>query len=668
MPASRDLKVTLIGEDNTGRAFKSAESSASGFGSKIKGIGGGLALAFGGGAIAAVAGVGAAMVGGIRDAASYQQITDQVGQTIKSTGGAARVTVDDLKAYAGQLEAQSGVDEELILNGQNVLLTFTKVRNEVGAGNDVFNQASQAALDLSTTMGGDLAGANVLVGKALNDPVKGMAALSKAGVQLTAEQKEQVKAMVASGDTMGAQKIILGELTTQFGGAAEAAGKGLTGSLARAKDAFSDIMREVGERVIPVLADVADWAAVKLPPAFDAIKSALVPVVEFFKTTVVPFFAQGMAAISAAFGKGATDTGGSMAKVSETIRKMVEFARTTFESFKTIVTSVVTIVMALWDAFGANMVRSLTTSFNNIMTVLRGALKVIQGVLDVFIGVFTGDWKRAWDGIKGIVTGVLEIIKGLVSQAFNIIRTAGSTLFTALGAVFTAGWNAIKAGTAAALTAIVSVVTGLPGRARDALGALDNVLSAVASAAWGAFRSAMAQKISEAVQLVQGVDDRIRGALGNLGGLLVNAGRELMNGLARGIDERIDAVTSKVREAAQRIKDLLPGSPVKTGPLTSWNNGGAGKRLVSMLADGIEANSDLPGKAMARAVDFGDVAGMKAGGAGFVNSRLAATAGSAPVERSVSYNVTINGTLDPSLTPDSIVDVLRRMELLAPRG
>lgn len=666
MPASRDLKVTLIGEDNTRRAFKSAESNAAGFGSKIKGIGGGLALAFGGGAIAAVAGVGAALVAGVRDAASYQQITDQVGQTIKSTGGAARVTVEDLKAYAGQLEAQSGIDEELILNGQNVLLTFTKVRNEVGKGNDVFNQASQAALDLSTTMGGDLAGANVLVGKALNDPIKGITALTRAGVQLTAEQKAQIKTMVASGDTMGAQKIILGELTTQFGGAAEAAGKGLTGSLARAKDAFSDIMREVGERVIPVLADVADWAAVKLPPAFDAIKSAIVPVVEFFKSTVVPFFEKGMAAVSEAFGKGATDTGGSMSKVSETIRKMVEFARTTFESFKQIVTSVVTIVRALWDAFGANMVRSLTTSLNNIMTILRGALKVIQGVLDVFIGVFTGDWKRAWDGIKGIVSGVLEIIKGLVSQAFNVIRTAGSTLFTALGAVFTAGWNAIKAGTTAGLSALVAFMSGLPGRARDALGSLDNVLSAVASAAWGAFRSAMAQKISEAVQLAGSVDNRIRGALGNLGGLLFSAGRDIISGLIGGIRSMIGEAAAAAANAAKAVANAAKNALGINSPSRVFE--GIGKNVGEGMIVGMDGTRRAVTAAASSLLDRADVAGMNVGGAGYVNSRLAATSGAAPIEKAVSYNVTINGTLDPTLTPDSIIDALRRMELLAPRG
>jgi len=61
-----------------------------------------------------------------------------------------------------------------------------------------------------------------MLGKALNDPIKGMSALTKAGVSFTQQQKDQIGAMVASGDTMGAQKIILAEFSKEYGGSLEA--------------------------------------------------------------------------------------------------------------------------------------------------------------------------------------------------------------------------------------------------------------------------------------------------------------------------------------------------------------------------------------------------------------------------------------------------------------
>jgi hypothetical protein len=100
-----------------------------------------------------------------------------------------------------------------------------------------FDKAQVAILNLSTRLGTDLTSASVQVGKALNDPIKGVKALGRAGVQFTAEQKAQIEALQESGDVAGAQTIILQELETQFGGAAEAAAN---------VDPYTQLANEVG--------------------------------------------------------------------------------------------------------------------------------------------------------------------------------------------------------------------------------------------------------------------------------------------------------------------------------------------------------------------------------------------------------------------------------------
>jgi hypothetical protein len=162
-----------------------------------------------------------------------------------------------METLAESLMRKSGVDDEAIQSGQNLLLTFTKIRNETGKGNDIFNQATKATLDLSVAMGKDLSSSAILVGKALNDPVKGASALSRAGVQLTKGQKEQIQAFVDSGRVLEAQKIILAELTTQFGGSAEAAGKTLPGQLNILKQTFSNLAGDLVSRFLPSLTGVA---------------------------------------------------------------------------------------------------------------------------------------------------------------------------------------------------------------------------------------------------------------------------------------------------------------------------------------------------------------------------------------------------------------------------
>ena len=210
------------------------------------------------GASAAIAGaVGSAVAA----AAEYQTLANKTAAVLQSTGNTANTSVKGIQSLASSLENLSGVDEALIVNSQNVLATFTKVKNAFGAGNDVFDQGAKAALNMSTALGSDLQGATIQIGKALNDPIKGVTALGRAGVQFTKEQKDQIKTLIASGDQLGAQKVILAELEVQFGGAAEAAGKGFAGSMARMKDSVTDATRNIAMAFLPTLADLADAVA-----------------------------------------------------------------------------------------------------------------------------------------------------------------------------------------------------------------------------------------------------------------------------------------------------------------------------------------------------------------------------------------------------------------------
>ena len=182
----------------------------------------------------------------------------QVEAAVKSTGGAAGRSVDQLSEMAEGLQRVSLFDDDEIL--QNVtanLLTFTNV-----AGTE-FDRAQQAVLDLSTRLGTDLTSATVQVGKALNDPIKGVTALGRAGVQFTAQQKELIATLVESGDVAGAQAVILGELETQFGGAAAAAANAdpytqLANEIGNLAEEFGGIINDALKPLLAFIRDVVD--------------------------------------------------------------------------------------------------------------------------------------------------------------------------------------------------------------------------------------------------------------------------------------------------------------------------------------------------------------------------------------------------------------------------
>lgn len=228
------------------------------------------------GAAVAAAGIGRAFAGLLRssvdEAREANKVAAQTAQVIKTTGGVAGVTADQVDALSSALSAKSGIDDDVIASSQAVLLTFTKVRNEVGEGSDVFNRASEAALDMSVALKTDLQGATLQLGKALNDPIKGITALSRSGVSFTEQQKQTIKSLVESGDVLSAQKIILDELATEFGGQAEAQATAAD----KARVGWANYKEEIGKRLVPVI----DGLFTKFNEVLPAIQSTTLGVLD----------------------------------------------------------------------------------------------------------------------------------------------------------------------------------------------------------------------------------------------------------------------------------------------------------------------------------------------------------------------------------------------------
>lgn len=163
----------------------------------------------------------------------------QVAAAIASTGGAAGQSVSGLKAHASALQDITNFDDEAVLGAQAMLLTFTNI------GRDVFPEATEATLDLATAMGTDSKGAALQLGKALNDPIAGVNALRRSGVQFSDDQQKAIKALVETGQIAKAQAIILAEVNKEFGGSAEAARKA-DGGFTALGNAFGNLQEQIG--------------------------------------------------------------------------------------------------------------------------------------------------------------------------------------------------------------------------------------------------------------------------------------------------------------------------------------------------------------------------------------------------------------------------------------
>ena len=220
------------------------------------------ALKVGAGAGLAVAGafVVRGLVGAIKGGLdSLQQEGVAVAQTnavIRSTGAAAHVTAQQIRDLSTALEKKTTIDDKAVQAGANMLLTFTNVRNEAGAGNDIFNQSLGILADMSTAMGTDMKGGAIQLGKALNDPLKGITALSRVGVTFDAQQKKQIANFMKAGKVAKAQKIILRELNKEFGGSGAAFAATDAGKAAAFQDSIEGIQQSLSRALLPTLTEV----------------------------------------------------------------------------------------------------------------------------------------------------------------------------------------------------------------------------------------------------------------------------------------------------------------------------------------------------------------------------------------------------------------------------
>lgn len=176
----------------------------------------------------------------------------KLAQALRSTSNAVNMSHKELTLMASGLQSVTTFGDEAIIEMQALLLTFTKI------GGDVFPKATETILNIAEAMGQDLKTSAIQVGKALNEPAKGITALRRVGIQFSKEQEAQIKRFVSLNDVASAQSIILGELEVQFGGMARAVRGTVIGSFNALSNSFGDMMEKLGEKLSPFMQSLAE--------------------------------------------------------------------------------------------------------------------------------------------------------------------------------------------------------------------------------------------------------------------------------------------------------------------------------------------------------------------------------------------------------------------------
>jgi phage-related protein len=437
----------LLKDDGVSSKLDSIDKKASG---TSKGMG----ISFGSIAsaalkVGAIIGAGLGIKTMIETAAKGQDRLAQMSAVLKSTGGACGMTKDELVKLATAQSHLSTNSKGVNMETENLLLTFTSL------GKDIFPQCLTTVNDMSQALGKDTKSSAIMLGKALQDPVKGVTALTKAGVNLTEQQKDQIKTLVESGHTMEAQKLILAELGKEFGGSALAASKTFDGQMIILKNSLAGVGVSIANTVMPYLTQFLTWINDHMPQIQQFITNAMKAITDAFKTVsdfitknVVPAFDSFwkwiqpyMPAIREMV-KGVSDAIKAVLKVvadyitqvvipgyaalakwffdnwpkiKDAVMKAYEYIKPAFDRLvQTVKENLMPILLALWDTF-KKALPGIQAIFEIVFPILVWLIKLVINIISDFI-IIVGK-------IYGFIKPGLDLVATIFSVVFGgIVR------------------------------------------------------------------------------------------------------------------------------------------------------------------------------------------------------------------------------------------------------
>lgn len=410
----------------------------------VRGIGQNMSSAFELGgkiAVGGLLGVAGALGLVIREGMEGERVQAQLNAVLESTGGVAGWSAGEANSLADSLSRVTTFSADAVVGGQSLLLTFTNI------GEDIMPLATETMLDMSTAMGTDLKGSSIQLGKALNDPIKGVSALSEVGVNFSDAQKEMIEQMVEAGDVAGAQTIILDELQKEFGGSARAAGDTFGGKLTILRHKLMDVVETLGMRMMPALGAFADLLIDSIIPASEEIGKDLFPIIQTgfgfiadrvreLADLIVPFVKKHLKGFQAALiALGVVLTGLAIAGGLISIAG----ALMTLLNPITLVIAGIALLAFAWeeDLFGMK-----TFFMNNIWPPLKEAFAD-------FAVRMKETWEVAkvvWTGISAILSAAWEIMRPILKSIAEWLIEAIPVALEFLWGIFQTAWELIAAG------------------------------------------------------------------------------------------------------------------------------------------------------------------------------------------------------------------------------
>lgn len=198
-------------------------------------------------------GFGGILAGAAKLYAKQEIAERKLAGALKARGRFTDSMFKTYKAMASEIQATTTWGDEDLLGAQTTLLRMANISDEQ------MPRILELTADWASFMGQDVVGAAQLVSKIMADPVKNMSALSRYGITLNDELKEQVSNLVEAGRLEEARLIVAQQLEGVVKGVSREIADTDTGKWVQLKNLWGDIGEVLGKRVLERLRPIADW-------------------------------------------------------------------------------------------------------------------------------------------------------------------------------------------------------------------------------------------------------------------------------------------------------------------------------------------------------------------------------------------------------------------------
>ncbi len=350
--------------------------------------------------------------------------------------------------------------------------------------------------------------------------------------------RDLMPAIVAGGDEIEGLRERAHELGIVMSEDALKAAEDYSDAMDELKKMFTAVFQEVATKLIPVFIDLFEWAKTHAPKVQAFFKNAFEYIERAIVDVIIPIIMDLVDYLKGWYNDNREVIDGIVEKFIELTSKIREFWNN---------------VIGLFKGEGGWLLNFTKMLFENIMEAVITILDLMLDFYNLFFSVLTGDWEGAFNSLLSIFTNIGRLILNQIKNVLNMIL---SVFGTSLGELLN------------------RVVSGF-----------DNVVIAIANFADNALNRAK----TAGRNIVNGIINVVN----ELPGRMFDAGKNIISSLVRGITSMIGNVTDAMSNIAGKIRDFLPFSPAKEGPLKDLNN----LDFVGPISDSIKDAERLAEKA-----------------------------------------------------------------------